>query len=320
MRVFGRTGARAMRLATGALLTGAIALGMLSTTAAAQSCGDADGSGSVTVTDGVQVLRSAAGLSSTCTARPTSCDVDGSGTATVSDGVNVLRKAAGLAITESCPGSGGGDTADVAEVTDVLVPFLALGLAEIPNVNVAAAGTVQAADTENCEDGGSRTTDRSGVTITVTFAACKVSESGLGSFQFDGVIRASLGFPTSSVTFDEFLVTDRSNGEVSDFDGTLTGRPRLGGGFVVDGPVSVRGANETEIFRATFTDFTVDGDGHIVSGSVEAEDTSDSFELKRAELEVENGSNTASVHVVRDDDTEKDYQLDLSTGDLTPVD
>src|SRR5688572_2796731 len=34
--------------------------------ARAQTCGDADGGGSVTVTDGVQVLRSVAGLSSTC--------------------------------------------------------------------------------------------------------------------------------------------------------------------------------------------------------------------------------------------------------------
>lgn len=36
-------------------------------------CGDADGDGSVTVTDGVQALRAAAGLSSTC---GSGCDVD----------------------------------------------------------------------------------------------------------------------------------------------------------------------------------------------------------------------------------------------------
>jgi len=57
-------------------------------------CGDANGDGRVTVTDGVQVLRAAAGLSSDCT--PARCDVDGNGTISVTDGVNVLREAAAL--------------------------------------------------------------------------------------------------------------------------------------------------------------------------------------------------------------------------------
>ncbi|MCC6849469.1 MAG: hypothetical protein IT294_13290 [Deltaproteobacteria bacterium] len=64
-------------------------------------CGDADLSGVVTVTDGVQVLRASAGLSSSCTAAR--CDVDGSGAITVTDGVNVLRSAAGLSSIAACP-------------------------------------------------------------------------------------------------------------------------------------------------------------------------------------------------------------------------
>lgn len=48
-------------------------------------CGDADGNGDVTVTDGVQTLRAAAELPSTCTLPR--CDVNGSGSITVSDGV-----------------------------------------------------------------------------------------------------------------------------------------------------------------------------------------------------------------------------------------
>jgi hypothetical protein len=63
----------------------------------AELCGDADGSGSVTVTDGVSVLRTAANLPSTCSM--VVCDVDRSGTITVTDGVNVLRGAAGFSIT-----------------------------------------------------------------------------------------------------------------------------------------------------------------------------------------------------------------------------
>ncbi len=302
-----------------AIVAGVLALGMTcGAPASAQTCGDADGSGSVTVTDGVQVLRSAAGLSSTCSAHAASCDVDGSGGITVSDGVNVLRKAAGISISESCPGGGDG-TADVAEVTDVTVPFLVLGLQQIPNVSVSSAGTVRAAATEQCEDGGSRMTTQAGVTATVTFNACRVSESGLGSFQFDGQIQAQLGL-TSNVTF-ALIVTDLSNDKVTEFQGTIQGTPRFpAGGFVVDGgPLSVRGSNAgPEIFRLTFNQLTVDQNGHLVSGSVEAEDTSDSFALDTAELEVQS-STTATVHVVRDDQSTQDYQLNLTTGDLTPV-
>lgn len=64
------------------------------------TCGDADGSGQVTVTDGVQTLRAAAGLSSPCTL--STCDVNGSGAITVTDGVAVLRGAAGLALGGTC--------------------------------------------------------------------------------------------------------------------------------------------------------------------------------------------------------------------------
>jgi hypothetical protein len=71
--------------------------------ARADTCGDADDSGAVTVTDGVQTLRAAAGLDSSCTAAR--CDVDGSGAVSVTDGVNVLRAAAGLAVTFRCPGA-----------------------------------------------------------------------------------------------------------------------------------------------------------------------------------------------------------------------
>jgi len=64
-------------------------------------CGDADLSGTVSVTDGVIVLNAAAGLPSSCT--PSRCDVDGSGTVTITDGVHVLRAAAGLETPTACP-------------------------------------------------------------------------------------------------------------------------------------------------------------------------------------------------------------------------
>lgn len=65
-----------------------------------QVCGDPNGDGRVTVSDGVQVLRAAGQLSSDCTIAV--CDVDGNGSITVTDGVNVLRAAAGLPFPDNC--------------------------------------------------------------------------------------------------------------------------------------------------------------------------------------------------------------------------
>jgi hypothetical protein len=68
----------------------------------AQICGDANGSGVVTVTDGVNTLRAAAELASDC--ELSTCDVDDNGHITVTDGVNVLRLAAGLEVAGDCGG------------------------------------------------------------------------------------------------------------------------------------------------------------------------------------------------------------------------
>ena len=67
----------------------------------AEECGDADTSGSVTVTDGVLVLRTAAELGGGCQIA-SRCDVDGNGEITVSDGVLALRLAADLSATRNC--------------------------------------------------------------------------------------------------------------------------------------------------------------------------------------------------------------------------
>ena len=66
-----------------------------------RACADADGDTTVTVTDGVQVLRAAAALPSAC--RVEVCDVDGSGAVTVTDGVQTLRAAAELPTDLRCP-------------------------------------------------------------------------------------------------------------------------------------------------------------------------------------------------------------------------
>ena len=74
------------------------------TTAGGAVCGDADGSGTASVSDGVLVLRAAAGLPSPCTnAR---CDADGDGRIGITDGVQVLRFAAGLPASLLCTSDG----------------------------------------------------------------------------------------------------------------------------------------------------------------------------------------------------------------------
>jgi hypothetical protein len=83
-----------------ALAAVVVVVGFAAASADAQVCGDANGDGQVSVSDGVQALRAAAGLPSVC---DDDCDVDGNGSISVTDGVNILRKAAGLAIVEACP-------------------------------------------------------------------------------------------------------------------------------------------------------------------------------------------------------------------------
>jgi hypothetical protein len=125
-----------------------IALTIAAPAFAADHCGDADGSGAVTVTDGVQTLRAAAGLSSTCTLAR--CDLDGGGTISVTDGVNVLRAAAGLAVNLGCPGDPVECAGVVVTVTlDVPQPIGAATVvvdypqaASIPGVGEEAAARV----------------------------------------------------------------------------------------------------------------------------------------------------------------------------------
>lgn len=106
--------------------------------ARAEVCGDADGSGTVSITDGVRALRAAAGLADGGCTTPV-CDVDGSGSVSVTDGVRVLRAAAGLDAALVCPGlaadprSGGDTTVFDASVNAFGQPAANLPFAERPD-------------------------------------------------------------------------------------------------------------------------------------------------------------------------------------------
>jgi hypothetical protein len=135
--------------------------------ALAETCGDADDSGTITVTDGVRVLRAAAGLDE-CAANL--CDVDGSGSVSVTDGVNVLRAAAGLAVDLRC-------TVLNAQERQVFGALQKSNqVTRILGVGVDAAldaGDASAAGTAPCPNGG--TIDQSGGVV--GYADCRVKDT-----------------------------------------------------------------------------------------------------------------------------------------------
>ncbi|MCC6849464.1 MAG: hypothetical protein IT294_13265 [Deltaproteobacteria bacterium] len=149
----------------------------------AETCGDADGGGNVSVSDGVQVLRVAAGLDALCP--PVECDVDGGGGITVSDGVNVLRIAAGLGVQLRCSQLNTQETQvfGALQKAGQVTRLVALGL-------TAAGGKAAAAATVPCPNGGTVVAEL-GV---VVYEGCRVRSticSGAAAFE-DGEFAPSL--------------------------------------------------------------------------------------------------------------------------------
>lgn len=130
----------------------------------AETCGDADGGGNVSVSDGVQVLRAAAGLDAQCP--PVDCDVDGNGTVSVSDGVNVLRTAAGLDVTLRCSELSAQETQvfGALQKSSQVTRLVGLGL------DAGGGGGAAAAATVACPNGGTVTPEAGGV----AYEGCRV--------------------------------------------------------------------------------------------------------------------------------------------------
>lgn len=263
--------------------------------ASAQVCGDADNSGSVTVTDGVQALRAAAALTSTCSA--SACDVDGSGTITVTDGVNVLRKAAGVAIAENCPGSS--LDAQVENLLGASLPVFG-NLTKLGQT-ARAAGTQQACDNPE----GTVTVDEE--TGGLTFDDCD-----LDGFNYDGIFV----FGESSLEFD-INFTDLSTGQSESLNGSISSRAS-GETFVFDGFFQL---------ASDFGQFTVAFD------SLATDPTSETFIGGALEFSIDDGqlaevasirltfdpSNVALVEVNLDDGSVLPFNYDVLSGELTPI-
>ncbi len=167
--------------------------------ARAASCGDANDNGSVTVTDGVLVLRAAAQLPAACPQQR--CDMNVDGGVTVTDGVLALRVAAGVTTTTAC------SSTTVDTVFGGLQKTQRLGGLVSPAGRARAAGT-----TTPCSGGGSIDDDG----FTLTFVDCRE-----GDFVTNGTITLLGDGSEVSATFS---TTDLvvSTGETLETFGALT--------------------------------------------------------------------------------------------------
>ncbi len=95
MRISGRSGGVVI-----GVLAALGGVGLASRVLAADTCGDANRTGTVTVTDGVLVLSAAAQLPALCPRER--CDMNVDGDVSVTDGVLALRVAAGIQTTVAC--------------------------------------------------------------------------------------------------------------------------------------------------------------------------------------------------------------------------
>ena len=286
----------------GTLVLGTIIAAFTAAPTSAQTCGDANDNGTVTVTDGVQALRAAAGLSSTC---EDGCDVDGSGTVTVSDGVNILRKAAGLAINEACNFTS-------TEANSVVNPSLSIfgAMTKVPGVgsaNVAAAAG-------DCENDGTITLFQGTGTSqsAATFMNCEI-----GGAVLDGTIsRVVLGNGVA-LGFDGFMITRLKTGESHTFMGQLAiTAERLG--KRIDGVLTVV-SSKRGTFMLEFQRILLTGDGSVRQG-VLMYDLTKTTGGKIATIQITfNDSDALPASVMLRNQQVKQFLLDRGTGLLVPA-
>ncbi len=280
---------------TNVLVTMVLALGFAAgavAPATAQVCGDADGSGTVSVSDGVQTLRAAAGLESTCTVA--ACDVDGSGAVTVTDGVSVLRKAAGLAIVENCGGAVGQPATALGE----LQPLLAYGLPFATGTPVSSCANAPVGEIDvQIDDEGT----------TTTFFGCEVDDRALYGDVIVAATTLTFGFFEADTAGDEDFIAD--------YDGELA-LGGGGGGRVLAGVVDVT-TESAGTLTMTLADVVVAA-GVLTSGTATVDlgdsDITDTF--TRLDLTFD-GSGAATVVATQANGGTQSFRLDIATGDVS---
>lgn len=272
------------------------------TSAAAQIfdiCGDVDDNGSVSVTDGVQVLRSAAGLSSNCT--KLICDVDVNGTIGVTDGVLVLRKAALLPITDNCiplEGTPSRQISHLIQRTEPMVTDVLNTLVQYKDERVD-----QTIECINRADGTLDLTFLDGQ-LDASFSSCLLDNSLI-----DGDAEDAGDDPI--IVID---VTDQRSEESVSFDGSLRSSP-LEDGYKYSGNLLAAPTFdqfETSDFFLVVNSLEVRGPETFPSGTVTYEITPDTNlpDVQRIRMFFDR-SNLARVQVEFTDGSVRNFQYDL---------
>jgi len=169
--------------------------------AAAVKCGDANRSDTVTVTDGVLILRSAAQLQTLCPRER--CDMNVDGTVSVTDGVLALRVAAEIETSVACSATQSGT------IFGQVQKISGLGSIAGPASRTRAAGGTTIA----CAGGGSLVDDGT----TLTYLDCVAGDfvtNGTLTFTDDGAGNVEVSFDTTDLVI--------STGEVNETFGSLT--------------------------------------------------------------------------------------------------
>lgn len=281
----------------------AIGLGYLPGQAQAQIfkvCGDVDDNGSVTVSDGVQVLRAAAGLSSDCT--DAICDIDVNGTIGVTDGVITLRKAAGLSIKQNCIPDEGNINRQVEHLVQRTQPLVseAIGTIVLRRNEVID-------NTFNCENGEDGTLD---VTfdgeLTASFSDCQI-ESAI----INGDVEDAGDDPILALE-----IADLRSEESISFEGVLLGVTTETGVKLSGNLDAVPSFDrfDTSDFLLVMNSLEVAPTGIPLAGSITLVLNEDSAVpgVTRVRI-IYDGSNLARVIVTFEDASVMSYKFDLNT-------
>lgn len=264
-------------------------------------CGDVDDNDTVTVTDGVQVLRAAAGLSSDCTEEI--CDADVNGTIGVTDGVIILRKAAGLQITQNCIPDEGNINQQVAYILQFSQPLVS---ALLPTIIQHRNETVDNEFTcDNGEDGIYSVTYTDGQQD-ADFSDCFVDNAIL-----NGTAENSNDDPILSVELG-----DARNDDTIGFEGNGLLGVNVEGGIKYSGRLDAspffERFDETSDFLLVIQNLSVGATGYPLGGSLSYEFNEDSgvTGIRRAQVFFD-GSNLARVLVTFSDGSFKYYRFEL---------
>jgi hypothetical protein len=309
------------RMATVTVWLVAVGLGLAAGDARAQLCGDADGNGSVTVSDGVQALRAAAELSSSCT--PARCDVDGNGAISLADGVNVLRKAAELPIAGSCAVSTTEAVgAFLGEMTKIArIPISTPAHQAAARTGAPHGGAIASAVRSDCDEGFLETDGD-----TTTFFECRfdqivingaVTSTVLESDPDKGFFKKTDTFVRYEVRFLDTSFTFRQDGTMTIAIDTQANRLIEDGTLTVFHAASASGQEEYTLTKRNLVTDTLNGTvltGELVSALAQAGLAG----IKAVTLAFATGV-LADVDVEFDDGRFERFVYNLETNALTPA-